>query len=87
MKSWTVKQLALAEITRVPGATYSLLRLIFEVVFLEIINYSDTNKSHKIHFQVLSFLFFQQQWLSVHKDPEILGENQCKQHYFSATGD
>lgn len=83
MKSWTV-----GEITRVPGATYGLFRLAFEVVFSEIINCSDTNKSHKIYFKVLSFLFFQQQWLSVHKTPERLGENQRKQQlYFSAIGD
>jgi len=34
MKSWTVKQLALEEKNRVPGPTYSLFKLVFEVVFL-----------------------------------------------------
>lgn len=92
MKFWTEEQLALLETLlekkiRVPGATYSLFRLIFQIVFLEIINCSDMKKCHKIYFEVLSSLFFQQPWLSVPINLERLCENQCKKHYFSVTGD
>lgn len=51
MKSLTEKQLAMLEIiTRDPGDTCGLFRLISQIIFLEIINYSDTKKCHIIYF-------------------------------------
>lgn len=41
-KAASTVEMLMEKIFRVPGATYGLFRLIFQIVFLEIINYSDT---------------------------------------------